>query len=81
MRSLSEFRDNPPRLVGLKFCLVSFLVVPLAPALSWELGRGATYHVYEVAKEGACQSGYKKPQSLPCVMYSRMEFCLNLVRL
>jgi len=61
MRSLSEFRDRNPRLAGLKFCLLSALVVPLAPALSWELGRGATYDVYEVAKEGACQSGYKKP--------------------
>jgi len=43
---------------------VSFLVVPLAPALSWELGRGATYDVYEVTKEGACQSGYKKNPEL-----------------
>jgi hypothetical protein len=60
MMPLFELRNRSPRLAGLKFCLVSFLVVPLAPALSWGLGRGAAYDVYEVTKEGACRSGCKK---------------------
>jgi hypothetical protein len=60
MMPLFELRDRSPRLARLKFCLLSFLVVPLAPALSWELGRGATYDLYEELREGNCQSGYKK---------------------